>query len=82
MPASGSVSEHDPEGYSGGRSGNKTQDGNAGDGWRASDQQETRTRHAQGPESYSNVHDASYSALPLSPVAPRFTAPWGNLAIV
>ncbi len=59
MFASGSVSEHDPKGYSGGRSSNETKDGNAGDRGRVSHQQETGNAHTQSPENYANAHKSA-----------------------
>ena len=82
MSASGSVSEHDPERYSGGRSGDQTKDGNAGDRWRASNQQETGNSHTQSPENYADTHGVlqRQRAAPIA-IACRCTQSGGNLSI-
>ena len=66
MPASGPVSEHDSECYSGSRSSKQTEKGEAGYRWRARCQHEAGNSHTQGPENYANFHGVlqNGSALP------------------
>jgi hypothetical protein len=78
MSASGSMSEHDPEGYPDSRSSYQPKNGNAGDGRRGSNQQETSNSHTQGPENYANVHKST-PTVRSAKSSSRSTSPaWHN----